>query len=292
MPLTDTTFAVGKGAVLDVTVTSSKVTVRAWERSAMQVRTNGDLAGADVALSGLGVRIDTRENGRRRGRGDVGDLEILVPRGTRVVVSSREGDVVVAGVGGGLNASVINGNLTVRGGAERTWLSVASGDVVATDMAGPVQVESISGSIALADVRGDVEVSGTSSDVTLTRVRAERVTVEVVSGDVSWRGGPMVTDGRYEFSTHSGDVRLDVADSARAVLDLQTFQGTLHTKLPVLAGGSAARPPVNAVRGAGARVRLPGAGNVQRVELGGGGGAHIVVTTFSGDVYLDRSKGR
>ena len=81
---------------------------------------------------------------------------------------------------------------------------------------------------------GDIEVSGTSGDITVRDARSRRVQVKVVSGDIRYEG-TLGDGGRYDFSTHSGDVRLVVPRDSRAALDVRTFNGDVTTTdLPLM----------------------------------------------------------
>jgi DUF4097 and DUF4098 domain-containing protein YvlB len=281
---TDTAFVVARGAVLDVNVMSSKVSVRGWDRSDIGIHTEGDLSGVDIMRSSRGVRV---ESGMRGRGGDAGDIEIRAPRGTRVVISARQGDLEILDVRGSVNATMISGDVVVRGGTERTVVNMTSGDVKISNTDGTVTVESISGSIALDDVRGDVHVSGTSSDVTMSAVRAARVEVNVMSGEVSF-AGPLALDGRYQFSSHSGDVHVHLATDAKGILEMQSFNGELHAGVPVVVQSGSDGLAASLRGGTSSRGRTVLSGRPQRMEFGGGGSAQITISTFSGDVYLDR----
>jgi hypothetical protein len=279
----DTTFAIERGATLDVSAISASIVVRGWSRSEMQIR--GGTVGLRVTNASRTVRVEMRNNGRGH---DDDNLELIVPRGTRVLVNSRQGDVKILDVGGAVDATMISGDVTITGSAERSDVSVASGDVHVTNADGPVHIDAISGDISLDDIRGDVEVSATSSGVTMRRVTAARVSTQLVSGDVSF-DGPLASNGRYEFVTHAGDVRLYLPDGSKGGLEVQTFNGEVHTDIPMTTTSGAARPELQSSRKGS---RPSGSRGPQRFEFGGGGSAQIVISTFTGDVHLARGPRR
>ena len=77
-------------------------------------------------------------------------------------------------------------------------------------------------------------------------------------------------NARYEFSTHSGDVRVTLGGGAGFEISANTFSGNIQSDLPVTVND--ARPP----RGAGRSVRA----------VVGDGGATLTVSTFSGDIVI------
>jgi hypothetical protein len=277
----DTTFAVERGTVLDMSAGSAKITVRGWSRSEMQVISDASSSDIGITYSARTVRV---EAGAGRRRNDSGNIEVRAPRGTRVLVSSRQGDVQVLDVGGAVDATVVAGDITVRGSAERADISVALGDIRVSDADGPVHIDAISGDVVLDDVRGDVELSATSSDVTMRRVRAIRVEAQVVSGNVTF-DGPLAENGRYEFTTHAGDVRVYLAAGAKGTLEAQSLNGGLHTTIPMVTAGGRTRAQLQS--GRAAVLRGP-----QRYEFGGGGSAQIIISTFTGEVHIDRGPRR
>ena len=79
-----------------------------------------------------------------------------------------------------------------------------------------------------------------SGDLSLTDTACERVLAKSVSGDVQF-GGPLAKAGRYEFSTHSGDVRLSLQGSVGFEITANSFSGELRSDLRCRAAAAARR---------------------------------------------------
>lgn len=94
------------------------------------------------------------------------------------------------------------------------------------------------------------------------------------SGHVTFSGTPS-RSGRYEFGSHSGHVRLSLAGSAGFELNASTFSGSIRSDIPVTLGSASGRqrrgPSRRSIRG-----------------IVGEGGAVVSVTTFSGDIIVER----
>ncbi len=94
--------------------------------------------------------------------------------------------------------------------------------------------------------------------------------------DADARSRAVVRDpkGRYEFNSHSGDIRIAVPGGG-ATLDVQTFSGDVDSDFPMtLQPGS----------------RSGGRGKGMQFTIGGGG-ARITAQTFSGDITIQRASG-
>ncbi|MEP6765160.1 MAG: DUF4097 family beta strand repeat-containing protein [Gemmatimonadaceae bacterium] len=295
----DTTFVVERGTILDLNVLAGVINVEGWDRNEMEFRGHSTTGSLGVSYMARSARLETRGS---RGINEV-SLTVRVPRGTRVAVNSSRGDVHVVDVRGEVDATVTNGEVTVRGATGRTAVSSMTGDIVLQDIDGPVRVKGLTGGIKIVNVRGDVDVSASTSDVSLRDVRAVIVQVQLVRGDIEF-GGTLVSDGRYEFNTHSGDVRLHLNDDAKGMIDVQSFKGELHSTFPlVLLPGqdvieSPATKRVTILHGKSytttttktTTVQSTSLRNLQHLQFGSdaGDGARISVSTFNGDVHIDR----
>ena len=96
-----------------------------------------------------------------------------------------------------------------------------------------------------------------------------------MSGDVTY-DGTIDPSGRYQFRSHSGDVRLRIPSNVGARLSVETFSGTIDSAFPI--------------------TLQPGdrsAGRPRRFDFTlGGGGASISLETFSSDITIERGDSR
>lgn len=159
-----------------------------------------------------GVRLDATSGcslWAHIGVSDCGaSFTVRVPRGTRVVIEAKSGDVRVMR---------IDGIVTV---------GVSSGDVHADDAGGPLAIETSSGDVSVEGYLGRrLSVETSSGDVALRTVSApRRVRARASSGDVDVR----VPDVPYRVSvqTGSGDEDVQVRRDADAPRSIEATTGS------------------------------------------------------------------
>jgi DUF4097 and DUF4098 domain-containing protein YvlB len=129
----------------------------------------------------------------------------------------------------------------------------------------------VSGKVRAHDVKArGLSLSAISGDVEVTNVEAERIEGKSVSGDFVFAGA-VARNARYEFSTHSGNVRLTLGGSTGFEVTANTFSGDIRSDLPVSVNDVRSRRPGRSVRG-----------------VVGDGGATLTVSTFSGEIIIRR----
>jgi DUF4097 and DUF4098 domain-containing protein YvlB len=272
----DTTFAFGRGGLVDLTQLSGDVVVSSWDRDEVRVRAWAERGRIESSLSSNRVllRVHPDDQSGRVGRRDrIGDsgFEVTVPAGVRVKAETVSGDLRVTGTRAEVEASTTSGDVVIADGGGRTTVGTVSGDVTVTGLEGDLVVKTTSGDVEVRRASGEVRVGTVSGEVALREVTSRTVTARTTSGDVTYEGG-FPRGGRYEFATHSGDVWLVLPQGVNAEMTMQSFSGSMDTDFPVtLAAGarSATRP--------------------RTLEFViGDGGARVRAETFSGDVVLRR----
>ena len=282
----DTTFAVPRHAVIDITLRSGRLVVHGTDRNTAELRANDQRY--ELRSTGVGVTLAAREDrGRdfgtrpesRDARDRDGRLELSVPRGVRLVISAGSADVDVRDIAGDVEVHSLSGDIALRAIGGHAMVESLSGEVRLTDGAGDTRVSTMSGDITLRGVRGSANVHTTSGTVALSMVRPAAVEVESTSGDIVFDGDP-TDDARLRLTTHSGDVILRIPEATRGVIEVSTFNGEMQSNRPLMLTsgviGNFNRTPTRVERG------------TRRYEFGGGGSARFIVTTFSGDVRFDR----
>jgi hypothetical protein len=105
-------------------------------------------------------------------------------------------------------------------------------------------------------------------------VQAERLQVRAVNGGIEYTGD-LVRSGRYQFVTHSGDIRLMLTGNTGFEVQANSFNGNVRSDFAVnpRAGSGEGRGVVNAraIRGAF-----------------GDGSAMLVLRAFSGNITIGR----
>jgi DUF4097 and DUF4098 domain-containing protein YvlB len=284
---------------VEIHVHSGSVRVTGWNRNEVQVTGNLTRDSDRLEVDGGGRTLEVRVASRNGGRGAAASLEVRVPAGSRLEVSAGSAPITVNGVTGSVEAMGGSGPVTIQGNTRRVEVMAQSGPVTidgqmdmldVTAMSGPVRVnanvrqratiEALSGPVDLLGTMGEVEVNAMSGNVRVTNATGS-VQIEAVSGNValggsrlrgtveSVSGGIVVTGsvgGALSLETHGGDVELRLPSGASAEVEMETFNGRLHSDF----GGS----------GEGSR-------RERHVTIGRGGPA-VSISTFSGNVKLLR----
>lgn len=147
------------------------------------------------------------------------DLRIVleVPKGTRLDLDNRYGDVTVTGVEGALAVALTSGDLTaanLRGGAE---IDNRYGDVELSDVEGDLVLEAGSGSVEISNLAGGARLENQYGNLVLSRVTGP-VEIAVTSGEVEVReagGAVSVKDtyGAVTIEDATGDVTVSTQSS-------------------------------------------------------------------------------
>ena len=279
----DTSFAIARNAVVDITVRSGNVVVRGSDQGGGELRSSS--GGYTIRSTGVGVVVATRSAtrpGTRSSRTDDTEnarLELTVPRGVRVVISAGRADVEVRDIEGDVEVRSSSGDITMSRLGGRAIVETLSGDLTIDEGGGSLRVATSSGDVIARGLRGEATVHTTSGDVALSGVELPRVTIESINGDASFEGS-IAADGRMTLSTHNGDVLLRLADGLRGELEFFTHNGEMNTAIPLTMSG--------AMTGLANSERRPG----QRFVFGGGGAARLSISTFNGDVRIERGPSR
>ena len=119
-----------------------------------------------------------------------------------------------------------------------------------------------------------LEAGSVSGNVQLSAVQTERLQAKSVSGDIEFDAA-LARGGRYEFNSHSGNVRVILTNAPGFELDASTFSGSVRSDFPVTMraeGGNRERRDANrSIRGSF-----------------GDASALLSLKTFSGTVVITR----
>lgn len=290
------TFTVGAESSLDLTGVSGDVRVTGGPGTEVRVDATKRVRHRDseeakrllrdlrVEMTNINGRVEVRTvYPRRQGGYDRGisasvDYVVTVPAGTAVAVRTISGNVVVASVKGEVRIEAISGDVSVTGATNLALAKTVSGDVTVRDISGAttLTLATVSGSVIATGLKArSVECGSVSGDVHISGVQAERVDAKSVSGNIEF-DGTLSRGGRYEFTSHSGDVRLVLPSGSGFELDANTFGGSIRSDLPVT---------LRAEGGGGQDRRHNSSSRTIRGSYGDGG-AVLSVRSFSGSVII------
>jgi DUF4097 and DUF4098 domain-containing protein YvlB len=269
----DTTVTLSKGGTVDLSLVSGEIIVTAGTSDQVRIHATSERGILQFSTSASRVSLSVRSQ-----RGHMGDTryEVSVPVGASLVLKAVSGDISAHGVNGELEAGSVSGDLDISGAKGNISLEAVSGDITAELLNGDVRVNAVSGDISLTGVVGPLEVETVSGELKLDGIKSKSVRTETVSGELEYDGS-LDADGRYEFHSQSGDVRLHVPSSAGATVRVETFSGSVESDFPMTMQpgdhGTGPRP--------------------KRLEFSfNGGGARLTVESFSGDITIEKSGSR
>ncbi|NUO38380.1 MAG: DUF4097 family beta strand repeat protein [Gemmatimonadaceae bacterium] len=223
----DTTVAFDARGTVTVTCPQGAVIVTGSDRNEIKVRARTE--NGAIRFTSNGMRA-TLEPASGRGCND-GRFEITVPAGARVSARSWSGSVSVKGVRGDLETRTQSADVDLRD-VGRIDVESLSGDVTIHGVTGESMIHTVSGDIELDTARGDVEIETVSGDIDLRDVVAKQIRTHTTSGDVEF-SGQILPDGRYEYNTHSGEIRLALPADVGAQLNVATFNGAIESDFPI-----------------------------------------------------------
>jgi DUF4097 and DUF4098 domain-containing protein YvlB len=285
------TFKVAPGTSLDVFNMAGDVTVTGVSGDQIAVTAVKQVWGGDgkAQLENIGVdfnetsgRLEVRTSlGRARNSQAEVSFTIDVPFDTPVFVRTISGDVTVAKVRGDLQVESTSGTVEATGTPRVLRLKTISGDVRITDASAPdvLSASTVSGSVEARGLKArGLEVVSVSGDLVLFNTACDRAQLRTVNGNVQYVGS-MSKGGRYEISSHSGDVRFELVGNGGFELSARTFNGEVNSELPLVMGK---QPDEGDIPG------MPKNHDIRGTY--GDGSALLIVKTFSGDVTVGRAE--
>ena len=266
----DTTVTVDRDGTVDLQLVSGEIVVKAGAGTQVRIHAWSERGVLEFSASAARVSLDVHSQ-----RGRMGDTryEVTVPVGVRLQLKSVSGDITAHGSKGEIEAGAVSGDIDVSDGAGRVELESVSGNITASRLSGELRVNAVSGDVSLASIAGRLEVETVSGEMTLEKAELKSLRTETVSGDVSY-DGTLDPQGRYEFHSQSGDIRLRLPSSAGGTVRVETFSGSVDSNFPMMM-----QP------GDHGRSEHP-----KRLEFTfGKGGARLTAETFSGDINIENT---
>jgi DUF4097 and DUF4098 domain-containing protein YvlB len=285
------TFKVGQNGSLDIFNLAGPIVVTGAAGDEITVtavkHVRGHSGDAKAQLDAImidatetGGRVEVRTIARRtKNLSTWVDYTVSVPYGTSVSARSLAGDVKVSKVKGEVQIESASGTVEAMWTPKLVKVKTLSGDINIVDASGSdgLSASTVSGRLVAKGLKArSLELNTISGDLILVNTACDRAQVRTVSGTMEFLG-PLAKGGRYEFTSHAGDVRLKLAGMPGFELTAKTFSGDVHSDLPLVLN-----PPEQA---------LP-PGSPERRDLRGtfgDGSALVIVKTFSGSVSVAKA---
>jgi hypothetical protein len=208
-----------------------------------------------------------------RGSHDSVDYTIVVPSDAELRSTAGSGDVDVSGILGPANFTSGSGAVKASGIAGDVQTQTGSGDIELSDIKGHVQIATGSGDITLDAIHGDTRIRTGSGDIEMSHpggaLEADTGSGDIIvkdasrdlrlrasSGDITVDGNP-ASSNFWDIHTNSGEVVLDVPQSASFRLYAHSSSGDIDAAIPIVMEGTAAKHELRARIGdAKARVEI------------------------------------
>ena len=263
----DTTVTFDARGTVNISCPGGDVKVTGTDRNQIVVRARTERGPIRFTSTGSSARIEPA-NGR--GCNDA-NFEVSVPAGVRLTAGTWSGSLIVRGVQGEIEAHAQSGDIEIYDAGDRLEVETVSGDVTVKGVRGDASIHTLSGDVTLDRAASTVEVETVSGDIDLGSMASRQIRTNSTSGNLTF-SGTIVDGGRYEFQSHSGELRLELPANVGAQLSLSTFSGEIDSAFPItlIAGEHGI-----------------GAAQAKKMNFSlGKGTARIIAETFSGDVTL------
>jgi len=227
----------------------------------------------EVADRGGRVEVRTEYPRRRNWSGGV-DFTLSVPRDASVALRSVSGTVKVTNINGELRAETVSGDIIMMTAKKLRVAKTVSGDVeISESEADELSLGTVSGDVIVNRLKGSgFDAQSVSGDLRLTDVEIDHASIRSVSGDIDY-SGRLARNGRYQFQSHSGDIRVTPADAKGFTIEASTFSGDVRSDYALTLQTS----PANSF--------TPGRNRSVRGSFGDAG-ATLTLQSFSGDIVI------
>jgi DUF4097 and DUF4098 domain-containing protein YvlB len=268
-------ITVSRGSGPDTTVEIVKV---ARGHDADDAKSQLGLLDVDITEGAGNVQIKARYPNRMRGNVDVTmSFNVTAPVGTRLTANSMSGSIKITDIKGDISANTLSGDVTISGAARVSLAKTISGTIDIADVKtdGTLEASTINGDVRLRHVSARHISGGTiSGDLKLEDIDSGYVSAHTMNGEITF-GGALARQGRYEFNTHSGDVRLTLTGNVGFQIEANSFSGDVRSDYPITTHGTS---------------DSGGMGPHRTILRGtyGDGSAVVNVTTFSGSIVVGK----
>jgi DUF4097 and DUF4098 domain-containing protein YvlB len=271
----ETSFEVEPDVRVEIELLSGDIEIRAIDANEVRIQADGALE-IDASESGrrVSIRAPSAAGWRPWTGGTHVDLEVELPRNSRIDARTQNGEIQAEGVGGEIRLHTANGEIEVEGSPREAFLEAMHASIKFEGEGSEVTARTLHGAIELEGVTGAVEASTLSGRIQVEGEAIERAALRTMAGEIELDSS-LAEGARVEAKTYSGQVRLRLPEDTSARFDVQTFSGGLESdfasRFPDDENGGGWR------HGPGRRLSF----------VVGDGDARISVESFSGGVKIE-----
>ncbi|MGS2719097.1 DUF4097 family beta strand repeat-containing protein [Paraglaciecola aestuariivivens] len=273
---------------------SAKVT--AWDKSQVKVmgtlgeKTDRFIFEQDDNEVIIKVKVKKYNVWNSWGANEGDNLEIFVPRQSKLFYSAVNANVEVENVKGGARVETVNGEVEVKALAGRIRLSSVNGQISAKNLEGDVKIETVNGGIESRSSKGKEDVYESVNGSIEVFSESAEVRVETVNGDIELALGQV---NKLNMETVNGSIRAKLNLEDNGEIDASSVGGSVRLYLQ---SDVSARFDIESHAG-GSIVNNLSSDKVQRAKYGPNrwlkfslkdGSAKVNVSTVSGSVKLNK----
>jgi len=215
----------GQG-VVEIHNLRGEVTISGWDKD--EVHVYGDLddlaEGLIFDVDGEFTLIRVKMPKRNVSWGDGSDLEIRVPKKSRVDFEGVSTDLELSDIEGGTSVRSVSGDIRADHIAKRMHINSVSGEIDVTDASGKAKITTVSGDLRLELSSTEVSVNTVSGEVDLAMEAMDSLSASTVSGELDI-SGQLNESGNISMNSVSGDIQLRLAGPVNARIDVNAGPG-------------------------------------------------------------------
>lgn len=240
---------VSKAPYVQIEHVNGTAKVIAWDKHEVKVkgmlgdRTKKFIFEKDGNEVLIKVKVKNNNGFNNWGADNGDDLEIFVPRQSKVSYSAVNADVELEQVRGGVRAETVNGSIDAKELAGRIRLESVNGEIVAESLEGDVKIDTVNGSIesrsskgqedSYESVNGNIEVFSESGDIHVETVNGDielelgkvnQLDIDTVNGSIDARL-ELDKNGEVEASSVGGSISLYLQSDVSARFDIEAHAG-------------------------------------------------------------------
>ena len=208
---------------------SGSVEVYGWSRNSVQV--SGELGDKveELILERNGNNVLVKVKVPRNNSNNISsDLEVRVPEGSSIDVSTVSADINVEGVEGEQALQTVSGDVETESHGSDISAESVSGDVEVVGNGGDAETSAntVSGDVSVVGVSGTVAAEAVSGDVEVRDGSFQRAGLNTVNGEIDFHAG-LRDGGRLTVESVNGDVDIQFGGDVSARFDIETFNGDI-----------------------------------------------------------------
>lgn len=245
--LIEQTFESANFKNLEVKTFSGNVTLKSWEKPAVNVLIRGNLE----ALKSVGYNLDNKDGNitvttNLKGETNKSGIEFWIE-----VYTPKYFNADIKTLGGNIRVGTLSGNIK---------LETLGGDINISEITGESVLKTTGGNIKISLFKGNVSANTSGGDINLEGSEGE-VKAETSGGDIKVKytgnnnlGMTLITTG--------GDIKVILPETFKAMLDATSTAGEIKTDFSVLVTKDSSGQKLNGI--------INGGGNIIKCTTTGG----------------------